>query len=117
MAFRSRKDATVKAWEISSGTLLFNLNQHNSWVYKAMILREGNSVLTASADSTVKLTGLKNNEIITLQHPAAVVNAKLAGDNSLFTFAKDAQFSTEGRFVYIRTGDSKVSVYTLPKFN
>ena len=51
----SWSDGTVKLWDTENSKLLADLNQHSNAIVYARFSLTGNSIITASADNTVKL--------------------------------------------------------------
>jgi WD40 repeat protein len=49
------KDAFLRKWDLTNGTLLKSVPAHNYVIYDLLLLNQGNTIVSASRDKTIKL--------------------------------------------------------------
>lgn len=54
LATSGGNDRTIKLWEVASGRLLMTITGHRDWVYEMVFTRNGSTLISVSADRTVR---------------------------------------------------------------
>lgn len=94
----SSSDNTAKVYEVSSGALVYSLDDHSASVYSAEFSPDGSKIVTASFDGSAKIYELATGKII---------HTLIDGSSSL----NHAKFSPDGSMVI--TANSKLNVYNV----
>ncbi len=78
-------DATIKAWELSTGKLVRTLTDHAGTVYSAAISPDGQTLVSGSKDKTIKVWELSTGKLVrTLTgHAAEVRSVAISPDGQI----------------------------------
>lgn len=121
LATSGGNDRTIKLWEVASGRLLMTITGHRDWVYEMAFTRDGSTLISVSADRTVRFwdtTYGRPQRNILYGHTDQVFGLSLSPDNKHLATASEDQtvriwnIAPEGsRELY--TIDNRVNALTL----